>query len=229
MEKEIMSRTYSRRIGFVGLPLSSFGLAALGTAGTVVFAMSRGWPLWGTGVAAVVPWVPLFVLDVAWTIKRYKWLALFYVLVVTQVAHFGEHVAQMVQIHALGLEGLDARGIIGALDIEWVHFAWNAWVLIAVLVLLTKYSSNPCLWLTGALAAWHAAEHLYILTLYTQSGVAGAPGLLAQGGALGGGLPIVRPDLHFVYNALETAPLVVAFVRQIQQAQKRPPRRLRAD
>jgi hypothetical protein len=218
-----MSWTWSRRIGFVGLPLSSVGLAAVGTAGAAVFGVSRGWPLWLTGVAAVVPWLPLFVLDVAWTVKQYQWLALFYLLVVTQLAHFGEHVAQMVQIHALGLRGLEARGIIGALDIEWVHFAWNAWVLIAALVLLTKYSANSWLWLTAGLATWHGAEHLYIMMLYAQSGVAGAPGLLAQGGALGGGLSIARADLHLVYNALETAPLLVAFLRQIPQARQSGP------
>ena len=31
-------------------------------------------------------------------------------------------------------------------------------------------------------------------------------------GLIGGGLPLTRPDLHFLYNLVETAPLVVAFL-----------------
>jgi hypothetical protein len=44
----------------------------------------------------------------------------------------------MVQLHVLGLTGPDARGIFGTLDIEWVHFLWNTWVLVAVAVLVPQ-------------------------------------------------------------------------------------------
>jgi hypothetical protein len=49
-----------------------------------------------------------------------------------------------------------------------------------------------------------------------QTGVAGLPGLLAQGGAVVGGLPISRPDLHFLYNLIETVPLVLGFFQQVR-------------
>jgi len=38
-----------------------------------------------------------------------------------------------------------------------------------------------------------------------------------RGGELGGGLPILRPDLHFFYNLIETTPLVIAFMEQVQR------------
>jgi hypothetical protein len=43
------------------------------------------------------------------------------------------------------------------------------------------------------------------------------PGLLAQGGAIAGGLPISRPDLHFLYNLVETVPLILGFLWQVQR------------
>lgn len=33
---------------------------------------------------------------------------------------------------------------------------------------------------------------------------------------IGGGLPLIRPNLHFIYNLVETAPLVVAFAFQLK-------------
>jgi hypothetical protein len=131
-----MDGMWHRRIGFRGLPLRSVGLAAVISAGAISFALLRAWPLWAVGLVAMLPWVPLLALDMAWTVRRYQWLALFYLLAVTQLGHLGEHVAQVVQMHMLALSGPNARGIVGTLDIEWVHFVWNTWVLIAVLLLV---------------------------------------------------------------------------------------------
>ena len=45
------------------------------------------------------------------------------------VAHFGEHLAQMVEIH--WLDWAAAKGIAGELDVESVHFWWNTMILAA--------------------------------------------------------------------------------------------------
>jgi len=37
------------------------------------------------------------------------------------------------------------------------------------------------------------------------------------GGAIGGGLPLSRPDLHFYYNLLEELVLIIAYLYQIQR------------
>ena len=146
------------------------------------------------------------------------WLALLSFLAVSQTLHLFEHVAQMVQIHVLGLSGSAARGIVGQLDIEWVHFIWNTWVLIALLVLLPRFRGNVWLIVAAFLAAWHLAEHVVIMATYLTSGVAGTPGLLAAGGGLAGGLPLARPDLHFLYNLAETVPLLLAWRVELKRA-----------
>jgi hypothetical protein len=192
-------------------------LLAASLAGLIVGRVA-GWPLWATTLVVALPWLPLFVAETVRTYHHQAWLGLFFVLTALQLAHLGEHVAQMVQIHLLGLQGADARGIFGVFDIEWVHFIWNSLVLVGVLLLLTRYPHNRWLWLTAAIAGWHLVEHAYILSVYLSTGVSGTPGLLAQGGLVGGGLALVRPDLHFGYNLIETVPLVAAFLVQTRRA-----------
>jgi hypothetical protein len=146
------------------------------------------------------------------------WLALLGFLAISQTAHLFEHVAQMVQIHVLHLVGANAQGIVGQLNIEWVHFIWNAIVLVTLLVLLPHFRTNPWLIAVTPLAAWHFVEHSVMIATYMQTGVPGTPGLLSSGGLLFGGLPIARPDLHFVYNLVETIPLMAAWIVELRRA-----------
>jgi hypothetical protein len=190
--------------------------SALVSAG-LVLATPRSWPVWVTAIVALIPWLPAFVAGARWNYRRHHWLVLFYVLVVSQSGHFLEHVAQMVQLHTLHLTGTAARGVFGALDIEWVHFLWNLWVLVAAAVLLVRFRDNPWLWFTALFAAWHGLEHTYILWVYLTTGVIGTPGWLSLGGAVRGGLPLQRADLHFIYNLIETVPLLIAFVWQLRR------------
>jgi hypothetical protein len=91
-------------------------------------------------------WIPPLALGATWNYQRYDWLSLFYVLLVTQAGHFLDHVAQMIQIHLLGLQGTSA-----------------------------------------------------------------------QGGLVGGGLRLIRPDLDFLYNLIETGPPAIAFFWQARR------------
>jgi hypothetical protein len=146
------------------------------------------------------------------------WVALLGFLALSQTAHLLEHVAQMVQIHVLHLGGASAQGIVGQLNIEWVHFIWNALVFVTLLVLLPHFRMNPWLIAVTPLAAWHFVEHSVMIATYIQSGVSGTPGLLSSGGHLFGGLPIARPDLHFLYNLVETIPLLGAWLVEVRRA-----------
>jgi hypothetical protein len=146
------------------------------------------------------------------------WVALLGFLALSQTAHLVEHVAQMVQIHALHLSGANAQGIVGQLNIEWVHFIWNAVVLVTLLVLLPHFRTNPWLIAVTPLAAWHFVEHSVMIATYLQTGVSGTPGLLSSGGLLFGGLPVSRPDLHFFYNLAETVPLLVAWLTEVRRS-----------
>ena|SRR5438093_7344381 len=144
------------------------------------------------------------------------WMALLGFLALSQAAHLLEHVAQMIQIHVLHLSGANAQGIVGQLNIEWVHLTWNALVLVTLLVLLPRFSANPWLIAVTPLAAWHFVEHSVMIATYIQTGVSGTPGLLSSGGLLFGGLPIARPDLHFLYNLVETVPLLFAWIVELR-------------
>jgi hypothetical protein len=146
------------------------------------------------------------------------WIAVLGFLALTQTGHLFEHVAQMVQIHLLHLSGANAQGIVGQLNIEWVHFSWNALVLVTLLVLLPRFPTNPWLIAVTPLAAWHFVEHSVMIATYIQTGVSGTPGLLSSGGLLFGGLPIARPDLHFLYNFVETVPLLIAWIVELRRA-----------
>jgi hypothetical protein len=146
------------------------------------------------------------------------WIALLGFLALSQTAHLLEHVAQMFQIHVQHLTGSSAQGIVGQLNIEWVHFIWNAFVLVALVVLLPHFRTNAWLIAVTPLAAWHFVEHSVMIATYIQTGVPGTPGLLSSGGLLRGGLPIARPDLHFLYNLVETIPLLIAWVVGLRRA-----------
>ena len=139
------------------------------------------------------------------------WLIVYAGLVLSQAGHLAEHVVQMVQIHGLGVAAPEARGVVGTLDLEWVHFLWNVGILGLLGLLLLRVPRNPWSWLAFGVAAWHSAEHTVILARYLSTGVAGDPGLLGAGGIALGGLPIARPDLHFLYNLVEATLLAAGF------------------
>lgn len=151
-------------------------------------------------------------------VRGNRWLLFFLFLFLTQGGHVLEHLIQMVQIHVLGLPGKQAQGLVGAaLNIEWVHLAWNTWVILAIVALLVRYRGNRWLWVAAVFAGWHEFEHLFIIWIYIQTGVPGEPGLLSQGGAIAGGLPLSRPDLHFLYNLIETVPLACALTVELRR------------
>ena len=127
-----------RLVELRGVPAHVTVFAALSSYGALILATLQGLPLWARVLAMLLPWLPIFAREMLWTYRHYGWLAFLYVLVATQVGHFFEHVSQVVQIHALGLKGANARGVFGALDIEWVHFVWNTWIILAVVALVAE-------------------------------------------------------------------------------------------
>ena len=207
---------YKRMITIHSVPLPLILLTA-GISAGLVATFWLGWAIWQVALLVVFAWLPLFFLKTASIQRQYGWLAFFFILVVTQGAHVLEHVAQMVQIHLLGLSGIQAGGILGMLNIEWVHFTWNSWVLICAVLLVFLFPKNPWLWVLLVISVWHEIEHLSIMSVFLRTGHIGAPGLLARGGAIGGGLPLSRPDLHFFYNLLEELVLIIAYLYQIRR------------
>jgi hypothetical protein len=119
--------------------------------------------------------------------------------IVVQAGHQVEHIAQMVQMHVDQQPPAFAHGLVGRLDLEWVHFGLTATIALVALIVLARWLRNPVAWLLMPLALWHLAEHSAILVTYLRTGITGTPGILAHGGLLNG--PLARPDLHFLYNA----------------------------
>ncbi len=202
--------------------ISFIVLSGLASLGGILFARLHAMPLWALALAALAPILPFLATLTLGIYRRNQWLALFTVLVFTQGGHVIEHLAQMCQLHVLGLRGVAAQGIFGVFNIEWVHFAWNTWILVAVVLLVRAFRTNPWLWVTLVAAGWHELEHVAIMAAYLTTGVAGTPGLLAHGGLIGGGLPVSRPDLHFLYNVIESIPLAAAFGWQLASMERGP-------
>ena len=177
-----------------------------------------GMDLWKVALLMLLAWLPIVTVKTREIYRQYHWLAFFFVLLIAQSVHFTEHIAQMIQIHLLGLSGMQAHGIIGMLDLEWVHFIFDAgWVPICVYILLFVYrKSNPWLLVLAMIVTWHTLEHVAIMSVYLRTGIVGSPGLLAHGGIIAGGLPLIRPDLHFLYNLIEETLILIAYTYQLK-------------
>ena len=145
-------------------------------------------PLWLYVVAALAPWIPILVLELIWTYRHYRWLAVFCLLLVTQSTYLLEQVAPVVQVHVLGRDVLDVPGIFGALDVERVHLVWTSWAVLGVLLLASRFPRNPWLGVTLVLVGWDAVSRRV--------------------------MPM-QVDLQFAYSVLEIAALNLAFALQL--------------
>lgn len=200
------------------IPVVSFIFACLLSLG-IIATLLLSWTMWLVAILIALAWLPLLVLKTASLYRSYRWFALFFVLVVTQGAHLLEHFFQMIQIHLLGIPAAQANGLISILNTEVTHFIWNTWVLALVVALIFLFPRNHWLKAVVIISVWHTVEHTYLLYEALKTGISGLPGLLAQGGLIAGGLPLSRPDLHFLYNFIEEALLLVAYLWQIRQIQ----------
>lgn len=176
------------------------------------------WTIWLMALLVMVAWMPLTFKMMTDIFKKYQWVALLFVMVVAQGAHTIEHIAQVIQLHLLNLHGLQASGLIGGLNNEWVHLIWNSWVLLMCPMLLFHFRKNPWLWILFIFAIYHEAEHIVMVASYLRTGLQGSPGLLAHGGLIGGGLPISRPDLHFLYALFEESVIFLAYYGEIRKS-----------
>ena len=192
---------------------TALGLTALALgAGMVILAF-----------AVLFPWAPILLVKLRADWKTYSWLAFFEFVVILQIAHFSEHVSQMIELHFLSWAPVLARGIISQLDVEPVHFWWNLTILFFVtLLLLLRYKGNRWLWASWLFSIWHQVEHTYIyFWWFLPKGISNHPGILGAGGVAdeaGISIPYLttmgRADLHFWYNLFEIGLFVVAFAWQ---------------
>ena len=154
-----------------------------------------------------------------WLLRRGTARTVFEALLVVQLAHLGEHLVQIAQIHLLGWPAPEARGLVAAFDVETMHFLWNVGVLAAVAWLLRVGIASRALAATFMWAAAHTVEHAYLITRAMLTGLESAPGILGGGGLLStAGIAVpglttwTRPTVHLVWNVGEIALLALAYI-----------------
>ena len=145
-----------------------------------------------------------------------KGLAAFTLLV---LSHWAEHILQAIQLWVLGWELPEARGAFGMLvpalvREEWLHYGYNAAMLVGLLALLYGFSGDARRWwlITIGIQVWHHFEHLILLIQAQTSPWFGepVPTSVVQ-------LLVPRVELHLFYNSLATAPMIVAIIYHRRQ------------
>ncbi len=137
----------------------------------------------------------------------------FTLLLAVMLFHESEHGAQLLQKDVVGAScPNDCRGLLGfAFDVEWVHFAYNGGILLALAGMWAwlrtwerRGAGAVLLTATVLLQSYHAIEHTEKLAQWYRNGhVSPTPGLLGQH------LSLV--ELHFALNTAVTIGAVAAY------------------
>ncbi len=144
------------------------------------------------------------------------YIYLFALTLALQTGHMLEHVVQVIQKFVLGSS--NAHGLIGRLDIEWVHFGFNTAYFVLLLPLVWGWLAYRreigllgrrwtgltvvCL-VTLLIQSYHQVEHSVKLVQFLHNNMQGTLGIL------GANFDLVL--LHFTINALVYLPLVILF------------------
>lgn len=128
---------------------------------------------------------------------------------VAQLAHLAEHI--FVKVFGAPLIGAAANS-------ELTHLAFNTAIALASVFLVVNFRYNPWVYPLTMLAVFHVVEHVYIYGHHLSTGIVDGPGLLGVGGAIGL-IPLLRADLHNVYNGFEMIFIVLGLSFEIEDAQ----------
>ena len=144
--------------------------------------------------------------------RQFVWM--FVATVAIQTLHMAEHIAQVYQKFVLDYSY--AHGLIGALDLEQIHFTFNLMYL-AALIFVTlgwlNFGKRMCrqekmlgalLVGTVLLQGYHMIEHSARLVQFFNTGLQGTPGLV--GGHFDGVI------FHALMNTAVYIPAVVVFI-----------------
>jgi hypothetical protein len=138
---------------------------------------------------------------------------------VVVVAHWAEHIAQAVQIYALGWPVPKAGGVLGLafpwlVKSEWLHYGFAIVMLVAFVTLRRGMVGRARRWWDIAMwiQVWHHFEHLLLLVqALTGSFLLGAakPMSILQ-------LTVPRVELHLFYNTIVTVPMIIAMYHHLR-------------
>jgi hypothetical protein len=142
-----------------------------------------------------------------------QFIYLFVLTVAAQASHMVEHIAQVMQKFVLHIN--PAHGLIGQLNLEQVHFAFNLFylsMLVAVTIGWFYYGSQVSkkwkvlsivLVLTTLVQTYHMAEHTAKLVQFIETMMQGTPGIL--GGHFDGVI------FHAAMNTAVFVPVLIVF------------------
>lgn len=142
-----------------------------------------------------------------------QFLYSFAATLVIQALHMVEHVAQVMQKFVFHI--VPAHGLIGQLDLEQVHFAFNLLylgTLIYVMLGWLNFGGQVCrnqklcaamLITTVAVQTYHVLEHSVKLAQFIASGMQGTPGIA--------GMHFDGVIFHALMNTAVFLPVVVVF------------------
>lgn len=177
------------------------GAAILVAALLLALATGVVWPMRGRGPRLALPAAT----------RRNGVLLLVIGGVLVQSFHMGEHVIQVLRVHS---DGVPSRGsLVGSIaDTEWVHFTYNAMVLLLLGALFTlRPGASRVATLAGNVVAagvliqsWHVVEHTAKVIQHVVTGAKVNPGLL------GGNFDLVW--FHFTINLAVYAAAVISGV-----------------
>ena len=143
-----------------------------------------------------------------------RFVYLFALTVLIQALHLVEHGAQVFQKFVLHI--VPAHGLIGALDLEQIHFGFNVLYLATLAIVMVgwfHFGSQLCsrpkalaalLVGTVALQSYHMVEHTVKLVQFLATGIQGTPGIA--------GMHIDGVIFHALMNTAVFVPVVVVFI-----------------
>jgi hypothetical protein len=156
--------------------------------------------------------------DVQTTDRKPWWIgshhrAALNLFMIVVIAHWGEHIAQAIQIWGLGWPRPKALGLLGLaypwlVSSEWLHYGYALLMLIGLFMLRGAFVGRAAIWWTVALVIqfWHHIEHLLLL-IQAQTGHflfgRSVPTSILQ-------LVYPRVELHLFYNTVVFIPMVIA-------------------
>jgi hypothetical protein len=202
------------RIALHRVPTTFILVASAISLGIVAGGLAQGLPNWLTFGLSFVPWFGIVAIELEWVYEHFGWFALFTLMAAVQTIHYSEHCIEVIQYHIFHQSLAQSIAIFSTLNVELVHFTGDTFLTIGTILLLMKYPRNPFLWVAIPFQIAHQAEHTYLTYNYLFNGAKpGGPGLLGSpGGAIGGGIGLNRPDLHWFYNTFYTIPFVAALI-----------------
>ncbi len=204
------------RLALHKVPVTYILAASLASAVILALSLLQGLPTWLSFALALSPWGAIIFIELEWIYAHFGWFTLFATMATVQTIHYSEHCIEVIQYHIFHQTLAQSIAIFSSLNVELVHFSGDSFLTIGTLLLLAKYPRNPFLWIAIPFQIAHQAEHTYLTYNYLFAGdPGGGVGLLGSpGGAIGGGIGLNRPDLHWVYNTLYTIPFVSALIYQ---------------